>query len=62
MKDQFIALTENLELSAKQLALFYAKDILTLRGKEATEEAIEEMRQNLPSESEISDIIKKRTQ
>ena len=62
MKDILCDLTEHQQLTDEQLALFYAKDILTLRGKEATEEAIEEMRQNLPSESEISDIIKKRTQ
>ena len=32
MKDQFISLTDNLELSASQLALFYAKDIISHRN------------------------------
>ena len=62
MKDIFCDLTEDRELADEQLALFYAKDILTLRGKQPTEEAIEEIRQNPPSETEIRDIIKRRAE
>ena len=61
IKDLLQSLTVSGELSAEQLSLIYAKDILTLRAKEPTEQNLEELRQNTPTEAEMCEIIKKRT-
>ena len=58
MKDQFIALTENLELSAKQLALFYAKDIITHRNLDENKaESYTQIAANPPNDEEIQEFM-----
>ena len=50
-----------MELSAKQLALFYAKDIITLRNLDENKaESYTQIAQNPPSDEEIAQFMQKR--
>ena len=61
MKDQLIDLMPDKKLTAEQLALFYAKDIITHRKLDANaKESYKLLISSPPEEEEIKAIIKKR--
>ena len=54
MKDQLMELTQDKKLTAEQLALFYAKDIITHRKLDAhSPETYKQLASNPPSTEEI---------